>query len=96
MALSTRDVLGHPVTAVTAVLAAAAQLLNLVWLDAAVAVLLANIGTLFTAVSITGFTIVPEIEALPNAPFRVLALVIGVIYVAYLLEQLADQLQSRL
>jgi|GEM_PF-6198205 len=91
-----RELLTQPVAVATAAGGALLQLLGVTWLDPAVSVLFANIGTLFTALSISGFTIAPELAWLPEDTLTTLTLIVAGLYVLKLLDSLADQLKQRL
>ncbi|AGF91284.1 hypothetical protein DJ71_09250 [Halorubrum sp. E3] len=90
------DILTQPVAVATAAGGALLQLLGVTWLDPFVSVVLANIGTLFTALSISGFTIAPEVAWLPEDTLTTLTLVAAGVYVLKLLDSFADQLKQRL
>lgn len=90
------DILTQPVAVATAVGGALLQLLGVTWIDPFVGVLFANIGTLFTALSISGFTIAPEVAWLPEDTLTTLTLVAAGVYVLKLLDRFADQLGDKL
>ncbi len=90
------DILTQPAAVATALGGALLQLLGVAWIDPFIGVLFANIGTLFTALSIAGFTIAPEVGWLPEGTLTTLTLVAAGLYVLKLLDSFVDQLQQRL
>ena len=85
-----------PVTLATATGGALLQALGVAWIDPVVSVIFGNIGTVFTALSISGFTIAPELAWLPEDTLTTLTLVVAGLYVLKLLDRLADQIKQRL
>lgn len=80
---STRDIVRHPATIVSAVLTAASGLFNVPFLDALFGVLWANLATLFTASSIGAFTVAPNLGDLPSQiveAMQIVAILLGVAY----------------
>lgn len=59
-------------------------------------VVFSNATSLFTAFSILGFTIAPEVPALPTGLFKAAALVLGVIVVVKILDRVFDNVIERL
>jgi hypothetical protein len=94
--MSIKELLTQPVAVATATGGALLQLLGVTWIDPLASVLFANIGTLFTALSISGFTIAPELAWLPEDTLTTLTLVAAGLYVLKLLDRLADQLRQKL
>jgi uncharacterized metal-binding protein len=94
--MNVKELLTKPVTVATSAGVGLAHGLGITWLDPLVSVLLANLSTLFTALSITGFTIAPEVAWLPEETLTTLALVVAGLYVATLLDSLLDKLQTKL
>ncbi|OYR61157.1 hypothetical protein DJ71_24415 [Halorubrum sp. E3] len=90
------DILTQPVAVATAVGGGLLQLLGVTWLDPFASVLFANIGTLFSALSISSFTLATELAWLPEGLLTKLTLVVGGLYVLKLLDSLADQLKQKL
>lgn len=94
--MSMKDILTQPIAVATATGGALLQLLGVTWIDPFASVLLANIGTLFTALSISGFTIAPEVAWIPEDTLTTLTLIAAAVYVLKLLDSFADQLKERL
>lgn len=59
-------------------------------------VMFADAASLFTALSIMGFTVAPELPSIPAGAFQSLALVFGVIVVVKTAERIWDSLEKRL
>lgn len=59
-------------------------------------VILADAASLFTAMSILGFTVAPEVPSLPEGAFQAIALVLGVIVVVKILDGVFDRIVERL
>lgn len=91
-----KQLLTQPAAVATALGGALLQLLGVTWIDPFIGVLFANIGTLFTALSISGFTIAPEVAWLPEDTLTTLTLVAAGVYVLKLLDRFADQLGDKL
>ncbi|WP_049982039.1 hypothetical protein [Halorubrum sp. BV1] len=91
-----RDLLTQPTAVATATGGALLQLLGVTWLDPVASVVVANIGTVFTALSISGFTIAPEVAWLPEEMLTKLTLLAAAVYVVTLLDRLSDQLKQKL
>jgi hypothetical protein len=94
--LTLREVVQHPATIASAVVATIGGLLNLPVLSAFAAVAWAKAGTLFTVLSIGGFTVAPRVEFLPEGPLTVLALGGAGLYVLKLLYGVFQNLDTRL
>lgn len=93
---SLRDIATSPIALVSAAFAALAQLASIGVIDAIAQVVWADLGTLFTVVSISASVIAPNIDTLPEEALTTLAVVIGVAYVAKLGESFVDKLQEKL
>lgn len=89
-------ILLHPITTASAVFAFAANFLNITLIDAVWAVLWNNAGTLFTVLSVSGFTLAPNIPWIPGNPLNVAALLAGALFVATQLNKLAEAFAERL
>lgn len=94
--MTLKDLLTQPVTIATSAGLAIAHVLGIAWIDPLVSVLLANIPTIFTVFSISGFTLAPEVAWLPEETLTTLALVAGGIYVLTLVDRVIDQIQERM
>jgi len=91
------DILTQPVAVATAVGATLLQLLGVLpWVDPVVTVLFANIGTVFTALSLSGLTIAPEVAWLPEDTLTTLTLIAAGLYVLKLLGSLTDKIRERM
>jgi len=91
------DILTQPVAVATAVGATLLQLLGVLpWVDPVVTVLFANIGTVFTALSLSGLTIAPEVAWLPEDTLTTLTLIAAALYVLKLLGSLTDKIRERM
>lgn len=80
---STRDIVRHPATIISAFLTAVSGLFNVPFLDAVLGVLWANVATLFTASSIGAFTVAPNLGDLPSQAveaMQVVAILLGIAY----------------
>ncbi|TKX82047.1 hypothetical protein [Halorubrum sp. SD626R] len=91
-----RELLTEPKAVATATGGALLQLLGVTWLDPVASVVVANIGTVFTALSISGFTIAPEVAWIPEGALTKLTLLAAAVYVVKLLDSLSDQLKQKL
>lgn len=58
-------------------------------------VIWSNATTIFTATTILGFTIAPEIGFLPEQSFQVAAIVVGFMVVGQVLAKLWDRVKTR-
>lgn len=96
---SLREFARHPVTVLSAGLASASSLFSIPFLDPVLAVVWLNIGKLFTAASISAFTIVPNVE-LPVAEageaLQIVAILLGIAYAGKLAYGVAQQATERL
>ena len=91
------DILTQPVAVATAVGATLLQLLGVLpWVDPVATVLFANIGTVFTALSLSGLTIAPEVAWLPEDTLTTLTLIAAGLYVLKLLGSLTDKIRERM
>ena len=91
------DILTQPVAVATAVGATLLQVLGVLpWVDPVVTVLFANIGTVFTALSLSGLTIAPEVAWLPEDTLTTLTLIAAGLYVLKLLGSLTDKIRERM
>lgn len=93
---SFRETLTHPITGLTAAFAFVANVLSIPFVDAIWAVLWNNAGTLFTVLSVSGFTLAPKVPWLPGEPLTIAALVAGALFVATQLDKLAEAFADRL
>lgn len=96
MIQTTKDIIAHPATVLTALLGALAQIASIGVVDALWSTIWGQAGVLFTALSISGLTLGPEIAFIPDALLTQLALLAGVIYVAKLADRFLDSFQARL
>lgn len=94
--ISLRDWIRHPTTKALAVVGVFGGLLKLPLLAALWAALWANLGTLFPAISITAWTIAPEVPEIPTEPVQVVALGLGGLFVAKMLSKVARNAYDRI
>lgn len=57
--------------------------------------LISQASLIFTGLSITGFTLAPEIPQLPARPIQIAAIVFGIIFVAQIVDKVWDRLKDR-
>jgi hypothetical protein len=88
------EFVNHPVTVLVGVFSGLAT----VWEPAtALAVVLwSQIGTIFSALSISAATLAPELPQLPEGSLQMAAMIAGALYVAKLLDKTADAYFDRL
>jgi hypothetical protein len=91
-----KELLTEPKAVATATGGALLQLLGVTWVDPVASVVIANIGTVFTALSISGFTIAPEVAWIPEGALTKLTLLAAAVYVLKLLDSLSDQLKQKI
>lgn len=91
-----RKILTDPVTVILATLGAIAHALGVGWVQAVVSVLWTNVSTLFTALSVSGFTLAPQVAWIPEGPVTTAALVAGAAYVLKLADKMIDKIQAKL
>lgn len=91
-----RYAVGHPLAIAGSAFAAFGWVANIPLLDPFLATIWSNPGPLFTAFSVTTFTIAPEIAWLPKGPLTVLTLALGMVFVASLLWKWGQKLTARL
>lgn len=96
MALSLSDVVRHPMTLATALVGSLGGLLHVDVFVAVWSALWMSLGTLFPAVSITAFTLGPEVDFLPVETLKIAAIVLGALYVLKLLSQAYANFEKRL
>lgn len=96
------DIIRNPVSWVAGGIASVVGVLTAVGGDpisstiAVLTVLSANATEAFTAASILGFTVAPEIPQLPEGALKAIALVFGVLVVLKMLSGLWDAITGRL
>jgi hypothetical protein len=94
--MTLKELLTRPVTIATSGALGLAHLLGIAWIDPLIQVVIANIATIFTIFSISGFSLAPEVAWLPEETLTKLALVAGGIYVLTLVDRVIDQIQNRM
>jgi len=97
---SLKEALTHPVATASAVISATIGYVS-GWaptglLDAVVGSLWAQAGPLFAAASVSATQLAPQFAFLPADTLQVVALVLGVLFVATRLDSVIDGLQDRL
>lgn len=94
------DLVLHPVTVLSAGAVSLAHVLHLAWLDAFFAVIWGNLAPLFTAVSISAFTVVPNVDLGVLSPLsntlQVTAIALGVAYAGKLAYGVYKEVQRKL
>lgn len=92
------NALTHPIAAVTGAVASVASLAGVPMpvVDAVVATVVSQAGTLFSALSVSTAFIVPEIAWLPVAPFQVATFAVAALYIGVLLDTFWDSLEEKL
>lgn len=90
------EILKNPFTIAIGAATALGHFLGIGPITAVVSVLWMNISTLFTALSIAGLTLGPELAWIPEAELTALALIAGGLYVLKLLDRVFDQIQAKL
>jgi len=90
-----KDILTQPATVATSSGIAIANAIGLTWFDPLISVLLGNLNTVFTALSVTGFTIAPEISWLPQDTLTTLTLAVAGLYVLKLLHSLLTKVADK-
>lgn len=82
-----KKLITDPKTVAVTIAGALSHLLGLGIADAVVHVVWANVPTLFTAFSVSGLTLAPRVEWLPEGPLTAAALALGALYVLRLLNR---------
>jgi len=93
--MNMKELLTKPVTIATSSGLAIAHMLGIGWADAVLSVVLANISMIFTALSISGFTLAPEVAWLPEETLTTLAIAAGAVYVLILVDRVIDQIENK-
>jgi Flp pilus assembly pilin Flp len=93
---SATEILKNPITIAVSIATAIGHMLGIGPITAVVSVLWANVSTLFTALSIAGLTLGPELAWIPEGPLTAAALIAGGAYVLKLLDRVFDQIQAKL
>jgi len=93
--LSLREFIAHPASKATALVGVLGGLLNPPVLGALWGGLWAQLGTVFTVLSIGGFTVAPEVSFLPTQAMKVAALVVAALYGLKKLLDVGRGLQRR-
>jgi hypothetical protein len=94
--MNVKKLLTKPVTVATSAGLAIAHVLGVGWIDPLVSVLLANIGSVFTALSVSSFTLAKNVSWLPEETLTSLTIVAGGIYVLTLVDRVINQIQTRM
>ena len=94
--LTLRGVVSHPATVASTVVAFVGGFLNLPVFGAFATVAWAKAGSLFTVLSIGGFTLAPRVPFLPETELTILALVGAALYGAKLLYGVYQNLDREL
>lgn len=91
-----RDFVEHPATLATALTGVFGGLLHVPVLKALWLALWGSLGSLFPALSITAFTLGPELPWLPTGLLKTLALIVGGLFVLKLLVKAYDNFATKL
>jgi len=94
--ITLQEVIRHPATVASSIVAVVGGLLNLPLLNALVAVAWAQAGSLFTVLSIGGFTLGPRVAFIPEEPLTILAIGAGLLYGAKRLYGVYQNFETRL
>lgn len=96
--MTLRDLLDHPATWVASILGLVGLAVKPVIVKAIFAAVWAQAGTIFTALSVAGFTLVPQVAALePLKPVITgFALIAGALYLVKLGDRIIDEFQKRI
>jgi hypothetical protein len=89
-----KKIITDPATVAVTVAGALSHLLGLGIADAIVHVVWANVPTLFTALSVSGFTLAPRVEWLPAEPLTAAAIAVGGLYVLRLLNRVWNDFKN--
>lgn len=92
------EIVRHPVTSITVVVSALAQLFQIPVIDAVLGVVWGQMSILFTGTSIFAFTVLPNVAAPEwlSGNVQILAIVLGVAYGAKLLTQVGEKITEEL
>jgi len=93
---STIEILTHPLTVAASMATAIGQALGIKYVVAVTGVVWAQVSTVFTALSVSAFTLAPEIPWLPREPLMAASLIIGGLYVLKLGDRVLDRIEARL
>jgi hypothetical protein len=93
--ITLREVIAHPATLASTVVAFIGGILNIPILEALIAVLWAKAGSLFTVLSIGGFTLGPRVPMIPEGPLTTLAIIAGVLYGVKVLYGVVQNFEER-
>lgn len=94
--LTLTDFLKNPLTVAAALVAALQSVLHLGILEAFVLTVWQNPGTLFTALSVTSFTLGEHVDFIPQRYLIVATLLVGVVFVLKLTDSFWDNFKERL
>ena len=94
--LTLREVLRHPATLASSVVAVVVGALNLPVLGAFATVAWTKAASIFTALSVAGFSLAPRVAFLPEEPLTILAIGAGLLYVGKIGYGVYQNLDTRL
>lgn len=98
--ISLERIIRNPATIFTAALAAASALLQIPFIDALFGVLWSQLSVVFTATSVLGFTVLPNVDLGPlsivSGPVQGIAVVLALAYAGKLLYQTYYQFDKEL
>ncbi len=90
------DVVRSPVTWAAGLIPIAGKFAGVPVFMAMFDVIWANAGTAFTVASVAGWSLAPEFSFIPEGPLSILALAMGVIFLAKKGSELTDAVEDRL
>lgn len=93
--LSVRDIITHPLSVVSGVIATLSAFLSAPWLDALMATVWGQSGTLFTFFSVGASTIGPVLP-FPVRWLEIAAIIAAVVFALKLADRVYDHYKSRL
>jgi len=91
-----KQLLTDPLSVALGVGAAVGHALGIKWVVAVTGAVWTQVGTLFTAISISSYTLAPELGWLPEGPLQAVALTLGAMYVLKLILSSAGRIDDRL
>jgi hypothetical protein len=94
--ISLREAIAHPAALASALVAAIGGFLNIPVIEALLAVLWTQAGSLFTVLSIGGFTLAPRIDAIPEGTLSSIAIAAAGLYGLKLLYGVYQNFEERL
>ncbi|WP_049934658.1 hypothetical protein [Haloplanus natans] len=94
--LTLREAVSHPATVASTLVAVVGGALNLPVFGALATVAWAKAASIFTALSVAGFSLAPRVAFLPEGMLTALAIAAGLLYVAKIAYGVYQNLDTRL